>query len=82
MMDRDRLDYRTMLGINFLWNSSTIGVGAVFSLILRQKGIDVRLIGIVMSMSVVAAIIGAQIAGTASVRNRPSIAGNAVAEAA
>jgi hypothetical protein len=41
-MDRDRLDYRSMMGINFLWISATIGVGAVFSLILRQKGIDVR----------------------------------------
>jgi MFS family permease len=71
MVDRDRLDYRSMLGINFLWNSATIGVGAVFSLILRQRGIDVRLIGIVMSMGVVASIIGAQIAGTASVRCGP-----------
>jgi MFS family permease len=71
MMDRDRLDYRSMVGINFLWNSGTIGVGAVCSFILRQKGINVRLIGIVMSMSVVASIIGAQIAGMASVRYGP-----------
>jgi MFS family permease len=69
-MDRDRLDYRSMIGISFLWNSATLGPGAVFSLILRQKGIDVHLIGIIMSMSVVS-IIGAQIAGTASVRYGP-----------
>jgi MFS family permease len=70
-MDRDRLDYRNMIGINFLWNSATVGVGAVFTLILRQKGIDVRLIGLIMSASVVASIFGAHIAGTASVRYGP-----------
>jgi MFS family permease len=70
-MDRDRLDYRSMIGISFLWSSATLGPGAVFSLILRQKGIDVHPIGIIMSMSVVVSIIGAQIAGTASVRYGP-----------
>jgi MFS family permease len=68
-MDSDRPDYRSMIAVNFfLWNSATIGPMAAFPLILRQNGIDVHLIGIIMSVNVLASIIGAQVAGTAGVR--------------
>jgi hypothetical protein len=37
-MDHDRLDYRSMIGINFLWNSATIGPMADFSVSCARTG--------------------------------------------